>query len=138
MSAIRTARQLAVTCARLASDKKAEDVVILDVGRLLALTDYFVIGTCTNPRQMRAIADDLARSFKPLGFRCGHQEGRPETNWLLLDFGDVVVHLFDADRRRFYDLEGLWGDVQRVSWRQRRRKPVDAADADGARAESEG
>lgn len=119
---IRTARQLAAACARLASDKKAEDVVILDVGRVLYLTDYFVVATCANPRQIQAIADDLARSLKPLGFRCRGHEGRPETNWLLLDFGDVVIHLFDAERRRFYDLDGLWADARRVAWERRPSK----------------
>jgi ribosome-associated protein len=122
----RTARPLAIRCARLAADKKAADITILDIGPLLHLTDYFVIATCTNPRQVRAIADDLVHTLKQDGIRCLGQEGRADTNWILLDFGDVVVHILGEEQRRFYDLEGLWTDAKRIAWE---RKTKDKAPA---------
>jgi ribosome-associated protein len=123
---ISTARQLAVSCARLAADKKAADIAILDIGPLLRLTDYFVIATCTNPRQVRAIADDLVHTLKQQGIRCLGQEGRTDTNWILLDFGDVVVHIFGEEQRRFYDLEGLWADAKRIAWERKTRSRTSA------------
>jgi ribosome-associated protein len=119
---LRTARQLAVACARAAADKKATDIVILDIGAFLSLTDYFVIATCSNPRQLRAIADDLVHDLKQEGIRCLSREGRADTPWLLLDFGEAVVHLFEPASRAFYDLEGLWADAKRVPWGRRHAK----------------
>ncbi len=116
---IRTARQLAIACARLAADMKALNIVILDVGSFLQLTDYFVIATCTNPRQLRATAEEIIRELKQQGIRRLGEEGKGDAHWLLIDFGDVVVHLFEPDRRGFYDLEGLWADAKRVSWGRR-------------------
>lgn len=116
---IRTARQLAIACARAAADKKATNIVILDVGPLLRLTDFFVVATCSNSRQSRAIAEDLIRTLKQQGIRCLGEEGKRDTAWLLLDFGEVVVHLLEPSQREFYDLEGLWADAKRVSWGKR-------------------
>ncbi len=107
---------LARTCALLADEKKGEEIVILDLRKLTYITDFFVIVTVANPRQMnavnRAIEQELAkRGEKPIGSE-GTQSGR----WVLLDYGDVVVHLFDREWRRLYDLELLWGDAPRLEW----------------------
>jgi ribosome-associated protein len=123
---------MAVACARLADDKKAADIVILDVGPLIAITDYFVIATCSNPRQIRAIADEIRTTLKAEGRRALNSEGRNEASWLLIDYGDVVVHLFSESQRRYYDLEGLWADAKRIAWAPRRR--TSAAAAEGERA----
>jgi ribosome-associated protein len=127
---IRTARQLAVACARLADDMKAADIVILDVAPLIVITDFFVVATCTNPRQLRAIADELRHTMKARGIRPLGEEGRADASWLLLDYGDVVVHLFGESQRHHYDIEGLWADAKRVSWGARRRKTAIANDSE--------
>ena len=109
---------LARTCALLAAEKKGEEIVILDLRKLTYITDFFVIVTVANPRQMnavnRAIEQELAkRGEKPIG-----SEGTRSGRWVLLDYGDVVVHLFDWEWRRLYDLELLWGDAPRLEWDQ--------------------
>ena len=88
----------------------------------MVLTDYFVIASGTNPRQVGAIADELTRTMREGRVRCLGTEGVPEGRWALLDFGDVVVHVFDETTRAFYDLEHLWGDAPRVRWRSAVRK----------------
>jgi len=103
-------------CARIADDKKAQDIVILDLRDFAYVTDYFLIATATNPRQMHAIGgaiheEMLARGMQPLGI-----EGGTTSRWLLLDYGDFVVHLFAPEWRQLYDLELLWGDAPRVDW----------------------
>lgn len=109
------ARELALLAAEAAADKKATDVLILDVAQTLVITGYFVIATGSNDRQVRAIADEVEDrlridgGMKPVG-----REGVREGTWILLDFADVVVHVFQPEEREFYRLEKLWGDVPRV------------------------
>jgi len=80
------------------------------------VTDYFVIGTGFNPRQLQSIADESIEKLKALGASVLGMEGRASARWILVDFGDVVLHLFDRDARKFYDLELLWGDAPKVPW----------------------
>ena len=90
-------------------------MVVLDVRGLSPVTDYFVIGTGTSGRQMRAVADEVEDYARPLGER---PIGRSvDENWILIDFVNVVVHVFSQDARHFYDLESLWGDAKRVEWK---------------------
>ena len=89
-----------------------------------------MIATGTNPRQLKAISEALHVELKPRGYPRRHEEGRPEGGWLLIDLGDVVVHLFDEERRRFYDLDGVWADAARVPWGRRRAKKDDEAAAE--------
>lgn len=109
-------REWAIMAARAASDKKAEDIVVVDVAELLVITDYFVICTGRNDRQVRTIADEVEDQLrekggiKPIG-----REGADEGKWVLLDFGDLVVHVFQPEEREFYRLEKLWGDAPRLS-----------------------
>jgi len=102
--------------ARLVDSNRAEDVVILDLRGLSSVTDFFVIGTGTSDRQMRAIIDQI----KDYGERVGQVRfglsGYDTATWVLADYIDVVVHLFDPQRRQYYDLELLWGDAPRVDW----------------------
>jgi len=119
-------RALAKACARAADDKKAEDVVILDLRKLTSVTDYFVIATAGNPRHMGAVSDAVVEEAKRFKARTIGREGTENSGWVLLDFVDVVVHIFDSERRRIYDLGLLWGDAPRVTWRARRKPPMNA------------
>ena len=106
--------ELARACALVADEKKGEEITILDLRGLTYVTDFFVLVTANNPRQMRAIAqaieDCLAeRGVKPMGV-----EGTDASRWILVDCVDFVVHIFEAEWRKLYDLELLWGDAPRL------------------------
>lgn len=110
------ARAFAVEVARLIRDDKCEDVVVLGVGGLSPVTDYLVLGSGTSERQMRSVlahVEDLGRQRGRTAFR-GSVDSK--ATWVLLDFVDVVVHLFEPQTRLHYDLEMLWGDAERVAW----------------------
>ena len=111
-----SAEALAMACARLADERKAEDIVALQVGVKTPITDYFVIATARNARQVRAITRALKDTAKGVGHPTPAVEGEAECGWTLIDLGDVVVHLFLSDKRVLYDLELVWGDVPRTEW----------------------
>jgi len=110
---------LAKACARLAENIKGEDIVVLHVAPLTTLADYFVIASARNVRQIRAMAREIEMGARKLGGgrRLG-VEGTAESGWVLLDLGDVIVHVFERATRSVYDLEMLWGDAQTVDWRE--------------------
>ena len=110
------ARSLAVEAARIASGSHCEDMVILDLRGVSPVTDFFVIGTGTSGRQMASVADEICDHGKKVGQRVWHVAGLDSADWIVLDFVDVVVHLFERSRREYYDLELIWGDVPRVQW----------------------
>jgi len=91
------------------SDRQAEDVVLLDIRRVASFTDYFVIATALNARHMRALMETLDRDLAAEGAHSLHVEGEADSGWVLLDFGDVIAHLFTPEDRAYYNLEGLWG-----------------------------
>ncbi len=97
--------------ARATLAKKAESLLVLDLQGISGIADYFVICCGNSTTQLRAIADAVEASLKAEGFRVFHREGMPESGWLLLDYGDVVVHVFLPETRAFYALERLWGDA---------------------------
>jgi ribosome-associated protein len=99
---------------RAADDKQANDLIVLDLRKAAGFTDYFVIGSGTNPRQIRAIADAVMESLAALGTKPAHVEGYDRSEWVLLDYFDFVVHIFAPDTRLFYGLERLWGSAERV------------------------
>jgi len=103
-----------MTALRAASDKKALAPVLLDLRELASFTDYFVITSGTNQRQVQAIADEVAERLKREGTRPARIEGYKTGEWVLLDYGDFIVHVFDDKARRFYDLERLWREATRV------------------------
>jgi ribosome-associated protein len=110
-------RQQTVVAARAALAKKGEDPVILEVGAVLAITDAFVITSGTNPRQVRTIAEEVElRVAEECGPKPLRVEGLDDARWVLLDYGDFVVHVFLDEVRRYYDLERLWSDAPRVEW----------------------
>ena len=110
------ARTLAIEAARIASDSHCDDVVILDLRDISPVTDYFIVATGTSSRQMRSVADDIAIFGKGIGQPAWQKAGMDSSQWVLLDFVDVVVHLFDEQARGYYDLELMWGEAPRVEW----------------------
>jgi ribosome-associated protein len=108
---------LAATAARAATDKKGEDTVVLEVGPLLAITDAFVITSGANDRQVRTIAEEVEAQVKVVGGPSPIRvEGLTDAQWVLLDYGDFVVHVFLDEVRRYYDLERLWADAPALDW----------------------
>jgi ribosome-associated protein len=113
-------RKLALLCRQLADNKKAEDIVILDVRELSSVTDYFVIAAGTSEPHLRAIMDEITdRLREEYGLKPNAIDGTLRAAWLVLDYFDVVVHVMRADVRARYDLETLWGDAPRVKPRKR-------------------
>jgi ribosome-associated protein len=97
-----------------AADKKAHDLIVLDLRKAAGFTDYFVIGSGTNPRQVRAIADSVLEALAAVGVKPAHVEGYDRSEWILLDYFDFIVHVFSPDTRAFYGLERLWGNAERI------------------------
>jgi len=108
----------ASTAAWVADDKQGTDTVVLEVGAVLAITDFFVITSATNTRQVRTIADEIEKKLKEIGVAPLREEGRSDLTWVLLDYGDLVVHVFFDETRRFYDIERLYRDVPVIDWRR--------------------
>jgi ribosome-associated protein len=103
--------------ARAADAKGARDVLILEVGDVLVVADEFVIASASNDRLVRAVVDDVERLVAEAGFsRPLRMEGLDDRHWVLIDYGDVVVHVFLDETRDYYELERLWGDVPRIEW----------------------
>ena len=113
-------RALALCAAAAAADLKATDVIVLDVGEVLSIAGYFVIASASNPRQVRAIVEDIEEKVKAQLHRSPvRTEGIREQQWTLMDYGDVVVHVFLDSVRDFYEIERLYMDAPRVEWEAR-------------------
>lgn len=110
MPATEESRDLAIVAARAAANKKATNIVALDVSERLPLTDAFVLATGANERQVQAIVQEIQLQLRNAGVKQQREEGYAEARWVLLDFGDIVVHVQHADEREFYALERLWHD----------------------------
>jgi ribosome-associated protein len=112
-----TTTERAVLAARAAADKLGSDTVVLEVGEVLSIVEYFVITGASNTRLVRSIAEEVEDQLKLLdGQGPIRVEGMNEGSWVLLDYGDIVVHVFLDETREFYDLERLWRDVGRLDW----------------------
>ncbi|MBM9520530.1 ribosome silencing factor [Desulforhopalus vacuolatus] len=109
--------ELAQICAKAALAIKAQELVILDVRGLTTFTDYFVIMSGTSSRHVQALAESVEGQLRSKRVKTARAEGLKEGMWVLLDFDDVVVHIFYHDQRSFYDLEGLWGDAKKIAVR---------------------
>jgi ribosome-associated protein len=110
--------QLAFTAARISEENRGRDIVILDMREVTPLFDYFVLATGSSRRQMHAISEEIDHTLEGLGDRRLGIEGYVDGRWILLDYGDVVVHLFDGEARDYYALEQLWCRARRVAWPQ--------------------
>jgi len=109
-------RAQVLLAAQAAASKKAADIVILDVGKLIGITDYFVICSGANERQVSSIVDEIEKTLRGVGAKPHRREGEREQRWVLLDYFDLVVHVFHAEERDFYDLERLWKDAPRLEF----------------------
>ena len=111
---ITESRSLALDAARAAENKKATDIIILSVGDLIGITEFFVIVSTTNPRQLDTVIDEIHAVCKAGGRAPMSREGDTYDGWMVLDYGDIVVHVFTETQREYYDLERLWADAPRV------------------------
>jgi ribosome-associated protein len=112
------ALRIAKIAAQAADQKQATDVTVLDVGEILAITDLFVVASAGNKRQVRTISDAITDEVRTQTGRSPlSSEGVTEQQWILIDYGSVVIHIFDDESRRFYEIERLYRDVPAVSWR---------------------
>lgn len=118
------ARGFAIECARLFKDDKCEHIVVLDVRGRSQVTDFVVVASGTSDRQMNSAIDDALDLGVRSGFRAVRKNKDDRSTWLLADFVDVVVHLFEPNTRAYYDIETLWGDAPRVDW----KRPGEAAE----------
>jgi len=105
-----------VAAARAAAEKQAKDIAVLDVHELIVITDLFVICTGTSDRQVKTVVEEVEKALRQLGRKPVRREGEQESRWVLLDYVDVVVHVFAEEEREYYDLERLWRDAPRVGW----------------------
>jgi ribosome-associated protein len=115
-ASVPSSNAVAIAAARAAADKQASDIVILDVRELIVITDHFVIATAGTRRQIKTVIDAIEDALRALGEKPIRREGEPEGGWWLLDYVDVVVHVFGDEEREYYDLERLWRDAPRVAW----------------------
>jgi ribosome-associated protein len=102
-----TSRERAIKCAALALDKKALNVRVLEIGRLSSIADYLVLASGRSDKQVQAIADSVKQGMKKFG-KALDIEGMTEGKWVVIDYGDVIVHIFQEEQRRYYDLDELW------------------------------
>jgi ribosome-associated protein len=114
--ALPPSRDVAIAAALAATDKQASDIVVLDVHEIIVITDHFVICTASTHRQIRSVIDAIEEALRGLGVKPLRREGEPEAGWWLLDYVDVVVHVFGEEERAYYDLERLWSDAPHVEW----------------------
>jgi ribosome-associated protein len=116
------AKKLALECRELADNRKAEDIVVLDVADVSSIADYFVIASGTSEPHLRAISDEITEKLRDQhGVKPRAVDGTLQAGWLVLDYFDVIVHVMRADVRQHYDLESLWGDAPRVRPRAPRK-----------------
>jgi ribosome-associated protein len=109
-------RAVAAAAARAATAKQAEDVVVLDVSTLIVITDFFVICSAGTQRQVKTVIEAVEDGVRGIGAKPIRREGEAGAGWWLLDYVDVVVHVFGTDERAYYDLERLWRDAPRLNW----------------------
>jgi ribosome-associated protein len=126
--ATENARDLARVAAQAAADKKAHDLVLIDVSDQLVVTDCFVIASAANERQVESVVDEVDKKMRAAGTKPVRREGEREGRWVLLDFVDVVVHVQHTEEREFYGLERLWKDCPRVHFEERAPVPGDELD----------
>ena len=111
----KTSTELARLCVHAAVEKKAQDPIILDVRKICSFTDYFVIMSGRSTRHVQGLAEAIEAELRSKRLSTTKAEGLQEGTWVLLDFNDVVVHIFYSESRKFYDIEGLWHDAPRIS-----------------------
>ena len=101
-------------CYKALADKKATDITVIDISELSVVADYFIIASAENVRQTEALCDNVEEMLGRAGYECRQIEGKSSGNWILMDYNDVIVHIFDKENRLFYDIERIWKDGRRV------------------------
>lgn len=96
-------------------EKKAEDIKLIDIEKVSVIADYFLIASGTNRAQMQALSENVEEQMEKNGFEIRQKEGYQSANWILLDYGDIIIHLFDRENRLFYDLERIWRDGESIT-----------------------
>ncbi len=107
----------ACRCAQVAEEMRGQNTLVLDLTKVTPIVDYFVVTTGASNRQMRSLAEEVSRVLKEQGSRRLGVEGGSGNSWILYDYGDIVLHVFDAQSRALYDLEHLWADAPRIDWK---------------------
>jgi len=124
-------------CARIADDNRARDILVLDLREATPLVDFFVIATANSRRQSHAIGSEIDQEMKRLGEHKLGIEGSEEGRWILIDYGDFVVHVFSGEARNYYALEDIWGDAPRLDWQDPDRvRPAPRGEAPAAESDS--
>ena len=110
MSTVSTEKMMAQIACKAIDDKKGQDIKVIDIHNVSVIADYFVIASGTNSKQVQAIVDNVEEQLGRAGFEAKQIEGNRNSSWILMDYGDVIVHVFDEENRLFYDLERIWRD----------------------------
>lgn len=107
-------KEMALLAVQALEDKKAEDVCVIDISEVSVVADYFIIAGGNNKSQIQALSDTVEEKLGKAGYPLRQIEGYQNANWVLLDFGDIIIHIFDRENRLFYDLERIWQDGKKV------------------------
>lgn len=107
-------KKMAALAVQALEDKKGEDIKVIDITEVSVLADYFIIASGMNRNQVQALVDNVDETLGRAGYPCKQIEGYQTANWILLDYGDIIVHVFDSENRLFYDLERIWRDGKNV------------------------
>lgn len=107
-------REMAKAACHALSEKKAEDIRIIEISEISPLADYFIIATGTNTNQIQAMVDAVDESLEKAGYHAKQIEGNRNSSWILMDYSDIIVHIFSREDRLFYDLERIWTDGKRI------------------------
>lgn len=110
MNTVSTEKMMAQIACKAIDDKKGQDIKVIDIHNVSVIADYFVIASGTNSNQVQAIVDNVEEQLGRAGFEAKQIEGNRNSSWILMDYGDVIVHVFDEENRLFYDLERIWRD----------------------------
>lgn len=111
----KTTEELLKIAVSAADEKKAEDLTVLNIGQVSVIADYFLILTANNSSQLQAIIDNVDEKLTRSGIEAKSIEGKADSNWILMDYGDFIIHVFDRESRSFYDLERIWKDAEKVN-----------------------
>lgn len=115
MQTLKDSFKAAQTAYKVLEDKKGLDINVLDISEVSVIADYFVISSGNNPNQLSAMADEVEQKLYELGYKLNHSEGLQTKSWILLDFGDIIIHLFNKEDREFYNIERIWGDAKFIN-----------------------
>ena len=107
-------KELVKLCYKALTDKKASDISVIDISGLSVVADYFIIASGENVRQTEALCDNVEEELYKAGYECRQIEGKQSANWILMDYNDVIVHIFDKENRLFYDIERIWKDGRKI------------------------